>query len=51
MIGTSTKGHAGHGLPAIKSAMQSLSGNAELIPQKDKGCALNMRWPIIASQK
>lgn len=50
-IGTSTKeGHSGHGLPAIRAAMLSLSGNAELIP-KDKGCALNLSWPIIGTTK
>jgi hypothetical protein len=50
-IGTSSKGHGGHGLPGLKAAMLSLSGIAELIPQKDKGCALNLSWPIIGRRK
>jgi nitrogen fixation/metabolism regulation signal transduction histidine kinase len=50
-IGTSTKGHSGHGLPAIRAAMLSLSGTAELVPQKDRGCALNLSWPIVETTK
>lgn len=50
-IGTSSKGHSGHGLPATRAAMLSLSGTSELIPQKDRGCTLNLNWPIIANQK
>jgi signal transduction histidine kinase len=46
-IGTSSKGHGGHGLPAARAAMLSLSGTIELVPQKDVGCALNLNWPII----
>lgn len=47
-IGTSSKGHSGHGLPAAKAAMLSLSGIIELVPQKVWGCALNFSWPIIS---
>jgi sensor histidine kinase regulating citrate/malate metabolism len=50
-IGTSSKGHSGHGLPALRAAMISLSGTAELIPQKDKGCVLTLTWPIIGLSK
>lgn len=50
-IGTSTKGHSGHGLPKIRAAMLSLSGSAELIPQKDRGCALSLSWPIIGAKQ
>ena len=50
-IGTSTKGHGGHGLPAVRAAMLSLSGSADLIPQKDKGCTLSLTWPIIGPRK
>jgi signal transduction histidine kinase len=50
-IGTSTKGHSGHGLPALGAAMVSLSGTAELIPQKDKGCVLTLTWPVIGLSK
>jgi signal transduction histidine kinase len=50
-IGTSTKGHSGHGLPGIRAAMLSLSGSADLIPQKDRGCALNLSWPIIGAKR
>lgn len=50
-IGTSSKGHSGHGLPALRAAMVSLSGTAELIPQQDKGCALILTWPIIGVSK
>jgi signal transduction histidine kinase len=46
-IGTSTKGHRGHGLPGLRAAMVSLSGTAELIPQKEKGCVLTLTWPVI----
>lgn len=50
-IGMSTKGgHGGHGLPQVRAAMLSLSGSAELIP-KDKGCTLNLNWPIIGMTK
>ncbi|WP_172803679.1 HAMP domain-containing histidine kinase [Bradyrhizobium embrapense] len=49
-IGTSSKGHSGHGLPAAKAAMLSLSGTIELVPQKDRGCTLNLNWPIISVQ-
>ena len=46
-IGTSNKpGHGGHGLPAIRAAMLSLSGTADLVP-KERGCALNLSWTII----
>jgi signal transduction histidine kinase len=50
-IGTSTKGHSGHGLPGIRAAMLSMSGSAELIPNKDKGCTLNLSWPIVKMEK
>jgi signal transduction histidine kinase len=50
-IGTSTKGHRGHGLPGLRAAMVSLSGTAELIPQKEKGCALTLTWPVIGLSK
>jgi nitrogen fixation/metabolism regulation signal transduction histidine kinase len=50
-IGTSTKGHSGHGLPKVRAAMVSLSGTAELIPQKDKGCVLTLTWPVIGVSK
>src|SRR5262249_10302279 len=51
-IGASTKeGHSGNGLPGVKAAMLSLSGSVELVPQKDKGCALNLSWPIVATKK
>jgi sensor histidine kinase regulating citrate/malate metabolism len=50
-IGTSTKGHSGHGLPNIRSAMLSLSGTADLIPQNEKGCALYLTWPVINATK
>jgi len=46
-IGTSTKGHSGHGLPAAKAAMLSLSGQIEMIPQEDRGCVVNLSWPIL----
>jgi nitrogen fixation/metabolism regulation signal transduction histidine kinase len=49
-IGTSSKGHSGHGLPAAKAAMLSLSGTIELVPQKDRGCALNLSWAIISTR-
>ena len=51
-ISASTKeGHSGNGLPGVKAAMLSLSGSVELVSQKDKGCALNLSWPIIAARK
>jgi signal transduction histidine kinase len=50
-IGTSTKGHRGHGLPGLRAAMVSLSGTAELIPQKEKGCVLTLTWPVIGLSK
>lgn len=51
-IGATTKpGHLGHGLPMVKAAMLSLSGNVELTPQKDAGCALNLSWPVLKVQK
>ena len=50
-IGTSTKGHSGHGLPALRAAMVSLSGTVELIPQRDKGCVLRLTWPVIGLSK
>lgn len=50
-IGTSSKGHSGQGLPAAKAAMLSLSGSIELVPQRDRGCALNLSWPIIPDRK
>ncbi len=50
-IGTSSKGHRGHGLPGLRAAMISLSGTAELIPQKDKGCVLTLTWPVIGLSK
>jgi signal transduction histidine kinase len=50
-IGTSSKGHSGHGLPGLRAAMVSLSGTAELIPQKDKGCVLTLTWPVIGLSK
>jgi hypothetical protein len=31
--------------------MVSLSGTAELIPQKDKGCVLTLTWPVIGVSK
>lgn len=46
-IGSSTKGHSGHGLPAAKAAMLSLSGNIEMVPNKDRGCTLNLSWPVL----
>jgi len=46
-IGSSTKGHSGHGLPAAKAAMLSLSGKIEMIPQDDKGCVVNLSWPVL----
>jgi len=49
-IGSSTKGHSGHGLPAAKAAMLSLSGKIELIPQEDKGCAVNLSWPVLGGE-
>ncbi|MCK1480740.1 sensor histidine kinase [Bradyrhizobium sp. 197] len=49
-IGTSSKGHSGHGLPAAKAAMLSLSGTIELLPQKDRGCALTLSWPMITGR-
>lgn len=49
-IGTSTKGHSGHGLPAAKAAMLSLSGQIEMIPQKDRGCAINLSWPVFGME-
>lgn len=49
-IGSSTKGHSGHGLPAAKAAMLSLSGNIEMIPQEDKGCAVNLSWPVLGGE-
>ncbi|HEV7290104.1 ATP-binding protein [Sphingomonas sp.] len=48
-IGSSTKGHSGHGLPGAKAAMLSLSGKIEMIPQEDKGCAINLSWPILGT--
>lgn len=48
-IGTSTKNHGGHGLPASKAAMFSLSGVVELIPHKDRGCTYSLSWPKIGS--
>jgi signal transduction histidine kinase len=50
-IGTSTKGHSGHGLPGLRAAMVSLSGTAELIPQQDNGCVLTLTWPVIGFSK
>ena len=49
-IGTSTKGHSGHGLPAAKAAMLSLSGKIEMIPQEDKGCVINLSWPVLGEE-
>lgn len=49
-IGSSTKGHSGHGLPAAKAAMQSLSGKIEMIPQEDKGCVVNLSWPVLGGK-
>jgi signal transduction histidine kinase len=49
-IGSSTKGHSGHGLPAAKAAMLSLSGKIEMIPQEDKGCAVNLSWPVLGAE-
>jgi signal transduction histidine kinase len=49
-IGASTKGHGGHGLPAMRAAMISLSGSAELIPQRDRGCQVLLSWPIIGAK-
>lgn len=49
-IGSSTKGHSGHGLPAAKAAMLSLSGKIEMIPQEDRGCAVNLSWPTLGGE-
>ncbi|MDN3276889.1 hypothetical protein QWJ07_21680 [Frankia sp. RB7] len=45
-LGATTKtGHSGNGLATVRTAMQSLSGLAELVPQKDRGCGLHLSWP------
>lgn len=49
-IGSSTKGHVGHGLPAAKAAMLSLSGKVEMIPHEEKGCSINIAWPVLGRE-